>query len=612
MSGSMSGSERSPEPALYRSERVEDLLGPLVAWIDRTLPADPLAPVRVVVQSRGMQRWLSHQLAMRLGGADAGITATIDFPFPGRLLHDVAVACGIDADVDDPWAPDRLVSPICRELAAHPDEPLLAGMLRGADGDLADGVIGRRSWHLARDIADVFDRYALYRPDMVAAWVAGSDRGPDGRRLADADRWQPWMWRRLVADLGDPGERAARVRARLADPHPIDGLPVPVAFFGLTGLPPAHLEIVRALATRATVALFVPAPSSGRWGAALDTPSANPLLAACGSLADDAAALLGAAIAEYVAVEPDGGRVDAGAGTLLACVQADLREDRMPVPGAGELPADGTVQVHRCHGTSRQADALRDLIFGLLEDDPTLEPRDVVVLCPDVETFGPLVTAAFASDGRRPPLPVQVADRRARDADAPAEVLAALLAILESRMTASSVLDLFASETVARRHGLDPAAIARIGEWVVAVGVRWGIDDAHRETHGQPADRRNTWQAGLDRLLLGLVMADEDDRVVGDVTPFDDVEGDDADLVGVLAARCAALFAAADLARRPRPLAMWSVFARELVGDWVAVEDADRGRLHDLLALLDDLGSAGGDEPLTLGRVPFGARPPAR
>ena len=45
---------------------------------------------------------------------------------------------------------------------------------------------------------------------------------------------------------------------------------------------------------------------------------------------------------------------------------------------------------------------------------------------------------------------------------------------------------------------------------------------------------QGTWQAGLDRLLLGVAVQD-DLRVVGDVVPLDDVDSSDIDLAGRLA-----------------------------------------------------------------------------
>ena len=47
---------------------------------------------------------------------------------------------------------------------------------------------------------------------------------------------------------------------------------------------------------------------------------------------------------------------------------------------------DDSIRVHSCHGRGRQVEVLRDAVLHLLADDPTLEPRDVIVMCPDIET----------------------------------------------------------------------------------------------------------------------------------------------------------------------------------------------------------------------------------
>ena len=107
---------------------------------------------------------------------------------------------------------------------------------------------------------------------------------------------------------------------------------------------------------------------------------------------------------------------------------------RRPAAAPGRPPArsrqtDRSLQVHACHGRARQVEVVRDAILHVLEEDPTLEPRDVIVMCPDIETFAPLIQATFGAAERtaqdeeleslpaevRPPdLRVRLADRSLR------------------------------------------------------------------------------------------------------------------------------------------------------------------------------------------------------
>ena len=97
------------------------------------------------------------------------------------------------------------------------------------------------------------------------------------------------------------------------------------------------------------------------------------------------------------------------ADACSALLQHDLRANHAPTveerAGRRHDPADRSLQVHACHGPSRQVDVLREVLVGLLQDDPTLEPRDILVMCPDIETYAPLISAGFGLASAGPEAP---------------------------------------------------------------------------------------------------------------------------------------------------------------------------------------------------------------
>ena len=209
--------------------------------------------------------------------------------------------------------------------------------------------------------------------------------------------------------------------------------------------------------------------------------------------------------------------------------------------------SDRSVQVHACHGRARQVEVLRDAILHLLDEDPTLEPRDVIVMCPDIETFAPLIQATFGAgevfedddelealpaDVRPPDLRVRLADRALRQTNPVLGVVGRLLDLVDERLTASQVLDFADQEPVRRRFGLDDDDLARIEDWVAASGIRWGLDAAHRAPFKLDALAAGTWRSGVDRLLVGVTMTEEEQRLFHDVLPLDDVDSGAIDVAG--------------------------------------------------------------------------------
>jgi exodeoxyribonuclease V gamma subunit len=571
-------------------------------------PEDPFAPELVAVHSQGQERWVAQQLALQLGtspdGTD-GVCANLRFPFPGRLVTDtIARAAGHDPS-GDPWRSDRLVWSLL-EVLRDEDDPTVLGPLavhlHDPDGSSAD----RRFAAVAR-VADLFDRYAVHRPAMVRAWAAGVDEDGLGEPLPTRAAWQATLWRRLrvFLDRPSPAERlletieALRAGTDLAG-DPLDlQLPTRLSLFGLTSLPATFVAVLDALATARTldaaagrdVHLFLLHPSPGLWRTVAALPAAagdtsaggvataplprrdqdptarlprHPLVATWGRDAREMQLVVQRASAARFDAVPAPSPTDPL--TLLARLQHDIHEDRaLPVPSTDHDrrplldPADASVRFHRGHGRTRQVEVLRDVLLHLLADVPGLEPRDIVVMCPDIETFAPLIEAVFgahaaAADG--PDLRVQLADRSLRRTNALLRVIAEVLDLADDRVTASAVLDLCGRGPVRMRFGFDEHELARLEMWLLDSGVRWGLDAEHRDAVGVPTDA-NTWQRGLDRLLVGVAVADEGLRTVGEVVPVDDVEGGDVELAGRLAELVSRLRSILRQLRVARPIAEW-------------------------------------------------------
>ena len=626
---------------IHRADRADGLveaLGELLA----DPPADPFAREVVAVPTRGIERWITQRLSTRLGTSasrEDGVCANVRFPSPWRLVTDaVASASGVEPDAD-PWLPERAVwtlLDVVDDCIAEPWLRLLAEHL-GGDPATADPLRRSRRFATVRHLAELLDRYALHRPDVVRRWAQSAAAG---------DHWQAQLWGRLRARIGAPGpaERLEPACDRLrAEPEVLD-VPERISLFGLTRLPAAHRDVLAALAARRDVHLFLLHPSPALWeavGATVahapaivergDDPTAslprNRLLASWGRDAREMQLVLAGAVGD-TPVADHHHPVAREADTLLARIQADVRGDRPPpaLPPAGEPDerplldsADRSLEIHACHGRARQVEVLRDAILHFLQDDPSLEPRDLIVMCPDIETFAPLIHATFAAtapaddedgappppDGRPADLRVRLADRALRQTNPLLGVVAGLLELAHGRVTASQVLDLAGRDPVRRRFRLDDDDLVRLEEWVTESGIRWGLDAAHREPFGLEELRQGTWEHGVARVLVGVTMTEDDRRLVEGVLPLDDVESGAIDLAGRFAELVDRLATALDELAPPKPVDAWAAAigrAADLLGDPGARNAWQRAELQ---RILDDVaGEAGGSPtPLALAEV---------
>jgi exodeoxyribonuclease V gamma subunit len=510
-------------------------------------PTDPFAREVVAVPAKGVERWIAQRLSHVLGAnTDDGVCANVEFPWPSTLVDDAVQAASPEhADAVARWTPQRSVWPLLEVVDASMSEAWCSALAHHLGTNEEDK--GRRLAMVSR-LAHLFDEYGQSRPEMLRAWADGLDEQGDGMPLDDDLRWQAELWRRLHDRLGiSPALLLEDACERLREQPELSDLPERISVFGASRLSPARLHVLAAVAGHRQVHLWLNHASPALWDTASTSPRplrrrddttrrliANPLLA---SLSRDVLELQ-----ELLDRCAPGSRdvLHASApyaDTLLGRLKRDLADDAVPTDPPLLDAKDRSVQVHACHGRTRQVEVLREVILGLLADDPSLEPRDVLVMCPDVETFAPIIAATFslgAEDGAAHPaarLRVRLADRALRQTNPLLAVLSQLLELGTARITASQVLDLAGSPAVRQRFGFDDDEVERLRDWVVSAGVRWGLDGAHRSTWQLGAVEQGTWRNGLDRLLLGVAMEGAF-QMLGDVVPIDDVDSADIDLAG--------------------------------------------------------------------------------
>lgn len=595
-----------PTITLVTGNRIERLVEALAEFLCAPTPR-PLRPETVVVQSRGMERWVSREVA-RLNG----ICANVRFPFP-KLFFEEYFRGMPPAPPEADAEPAALTFRLMRLLARHRGSPALEGLgayLTGEQEPL-------KRYQLCRVLADLFDQYAVFRPEMLRDWERG-------RIAADpAHRWQAFLWRELVAE--EPAlDRARLWRERLAaaaaGARPPDP-PERVAFFGISYLPPLYLEAIRAVALTTAVHLFVPNPCREYWAEIvsageeraigrsrpeilqeperLHLEKGNRLLAAFGAAGRDFFSQLAELEADVVE------RFEAPEGeTLLSRVQRDILELREPESAAAG-PACPSIQVHACHSPMREIEVLHDALLDFFVQDPDLTPEEIVVMAPDIGAYAPLVAAVFgAPPDERMRIPYTIADRGPVGGGRIHAALQALLDLKGSRLGAAQVLGLLELPIVRARFGIAAGELDELRRWVTASGVRWGRDEVARAALGLPGDPHHTWRAGIERLLLGYAMPSDGPDLFDGILPLDAVEGRDGRLLGDFIDFLQAVFTLAAELETPRGIADWGRRIGAVLDGFIAPEPDDEAERRMIGALLAELAAlestAGFSEPVPL------------
>ena len=577
-----------------------------------------LTSAQVIVENTGMQHWLNTQLAMQ-----NGIAMNIAYPLPGKFVWQLARQLLGETQVpqqppyqrealvwriDDVLASDAILSnPIFSQANRYwqptHQEPSAALKPPTTASDLL------KRFQLASALADLFEQYILYRPDWLNSWQTNNPiKAQDEDQTSDQTaNWQAQLWAILCQQDGrHPIDIQHRLIQRLNQMSGAKNkhLPQQICLFALNTMAPSTLEVFAALAQHTQVHVFHLNPCAEYWGhiqsekviaathlkhwlaqqddeALVD--AGNPLLANLGSQGKEFFRLL---------QQQDSYNIDAFEeaepmfnGQDLSVLQ-QLQEDILHLTDArqqAQHKIDESLVFTSASSALRELQGLHDWLLDQFEQDPSLKPSDILVMCPQVEDYAAYVAAVFDTQGRQfgygydagasttPKLPCSIADRKPQDSEPLVAAYLQLLQLPDSRFQVSAILDLLRLPAMQRKFGIAPSELDTIAVWLANACVHWGLDASHKaNTLGQlQSTSTYSWAWGLKRLLLGFAQGEQDPRYQDDWL-LADVEGSQAILLGRLMQLLEQLQGHARRLNTPRTGAEWRAYLTGMIDEFFA------------------------------------------
>lgn len=560
---------------LHSSNKTENLLVHLTTVIESAPLENPLGKEVFLIQSQGMERWLSQQLADHLG-----VWANYDFLFPGKFFSSIAKKIDHKLNDDDfdrglmLWHFELLL----RDLQGDCFKPL-QHYIQGENQEL-------KRFQLAQKFAQIFDQYQMMRPDMLDLWQQGKLLYPQSNEV-----WQRALWQQITASIGHKhrGSLWKDVINKLNHSH--EGkfskqLPERIFVFGLNTMPPLFLDYLQGLSKHCDLHLFMLNPAQVYWADLVhkkhwdESSEGHPLLSTLGQQGREFQQML--LEQTRFSFEPESFEGIEVTNNLQQ-LQNDILNNQLD---GCVLEKDSSISIHACHSRMREVEVLKDQLLLALEQDTELQLRDMVVMAPDIQRYAPFISAVFSD------IQHAIADKSLRLSNTALDAFIRFLNLSQSRFGWQSVMDLLEQPVVYTQFSLTETDLELIKHWVADTHVRWGKSAAHKKQLGLPELNQNTWQATLERLLMGYAVGNEN-AFVDRILPYKDIEGtSSAQVLGRFNDFMQLLFKASEELKRASTLTSWSrrlyYYADQLLSSKTQTEQIERQQLNELLEDLSD------------------------
>ncbi|NPA95554.1 MAG: exodeoxyribonuclease V subunit gamma [Thermodesulfobacteria bacterium] len=609
---------------LYRSnclETLADRLTDRLAALRRSSFA--MRPDLILVNNYEMAQWLSIHMAERLG-----ICANIQFKLVGSWMWELAGSAfhqSGHSEEDDTIGRERLRWLIYSVLSGLEPDPKSYGELSEMmDSSSWDGLLG--AYELSGQLAQVFDRYMNYCYPLLDDWL-----GKDLKTLHADERWQAALWRALV-DRADDRFKMSRLRGLIQGllinagessgsgaksfPGLSGQLPEIINLFGISYLPPLHLEIIQALSQITRVECYHLVPCRHYWADVVPErkrlelskrfnervvdeyfSAGNELLASLGQEGrkfQEALYALDSAGEEDLWKEPK-------EKTLLSAIQQSILDMTGLDAAASKLGLDDissglddSVEFHSCHSRLREVEVLHDRLVDAFIHDPSLSPRDVLVMAPDIADYAQFIEAVFSAAPEERSIPYSIGDLGTDRTSEAVQAFVMLLDTVIGEFTAPELVDLLSHPIISSRFGLGAEGLHAITQWVRESGTRRGVTTLSEGS----SCTSNTWLFGLDRLMATALMAETGPVEIctdASVKPLDAaIEGSGIETLGALSSFFFSLFGLARKFSGPdacnRSPGEWlDIFVKAVQDFMFDPSDSAGNQAQELFGYLDEL-----------------------
>lgn len=493
-------------------------------------------PLYFVTQTAG----INHYLSLKLATSD-GVLAHAKFISPNELMMDVARLLGNPNSSE--YSTESLRWRIFKLLVSDPftqSFPYVAAYYRNEE---------LKRVQLATKLADLFDQYIVYRTDMVVGWQEGQSLfGGDHQQT---EEWQKWLWLEIKAQIGedylDKASYQRQLLNELQSTRDFSGLQnefSEIHIFGLTVLTKFHLELLWNLKHVIDVHFYFLNPcvhdfwydcmsqkdlvkkwSWHKFRADIEAYSAgNELLTSWGKVSQELFTQLFSLDDEVFSVI-DYESAESEKQTLLAQVQQDIKTNLRPADQSEVEPIseaqleDGSIKLVSNYSIAREVEVLYDFLVDKIENhyQGHIEPHEIVVMMPQVETYIPFIKAVFDNAPRY--LPYSIGDRKVNDSQSVLTVCLTIFQTISEELTSESVLQLLDLDLIRRQYDIQDVGFLR--DTVRKANVRTGITgDKNLETH------LVAWEQGLMKMLMGVFMRDQSFDFEGETySPDAEIEG---------------------------------------------------------------------------------------
>ncbi|ANZ22646.1 exodeoxyribonuclease V subunit gamma [Buchnera aphidicola (Diuraphis noxia)] len=231
------------------------------------------------------------------------------------------------------------------------------------------------------------------------------------------------------------------------------------------------------------------------------------------------------------------------------------------------LKIDNSISINICDNKYNEIQILHDTLLLHFNKNKNLKLDNIVVICDSIDDYMSSIHAIFEAKNENENLPFFISTKVSKKEEKIFLFFNKILNLSYSRFENEEILEFLNIPEIANHFNISEDDINILYHWIQEANIRWGINSKHKKSLSLPEHNANTWEWGIEKLLLSYA-TNTTENVWNDVVSCSVINTSRADLIGKLIIFINVLKKWKKKISKSQYLSCWRSLFREFINDF--------------------------------------------
>ncbi|QCI19468.1 exodeoxyribonuclease V subunit gamma [Buchnera aphidicola] len=163
---------------------------------------------------------------------------------------------------------------------------------------------------------------------------------------------------------------------------------------------------------------------------------------------------------------------------------------------------DNSIEIHICYSIQTEVQVLHNNLLQIFNNNPDIFPHDVIVKSTNINIYLPFIKTIFNSVKKTHYIPFIIINKKINTDNVIFNSFFKLLNLSKCNFFHEEIFCLLRLPCIYKKFLLNKQEVIWLYDWTKQSNIKWGIDQEHLKKLNLPIDMYNTWEKGINRMIL--------------------------------------------------------------------------------------------------------------